>query len=97
MTPSISINDFSFAQISGQAIGMHGVEVEDSQHAGTKFVLMSVEGYEQLRRLAYDDSDLSEQEMLAAAGHSLEVGDADDWNSDGMEEYDACDGTAPAP
>jgi hypothetical protein len=94
MTPTISINDTSFAQICGQVVGIHGVEVEDSQHAGTKFVLMSVEGYEQLRQLAYDDSEWTEQELTAAAEYVANGALTEDIDSEGMSEYDNVDQSA---
>jgi hypothetical protein len=93
MTPSISIADSSFDQIRDLAVGPHGVEVEVQQHAGAKFVLMTVEGYEQLRRLAYDDSDLTPDEMLAAA--SWAIADSDGWDAEGMSDYDQTDATTP--
>jgi hypothetical protein len=88
MTPSISIADSSFAEISGQAIGIHGVEVSVHQHEEAKFVLMTVEGYQQLRQLAYDDSDLTPEEMLAAASQVLAGPNDEDWNSEQMRDYD---------
>jgi len=95
MTPSISITDTSYVQIRDQAVGIHGVEVEDQQHAGAKFVLMTIEGYQQLSQLAYDDSEWTADEMLAAAQRALADPNDEDWNAEGMSDYDNLDSTVP--
>ena len=90
MTPKINIADDSLEQIQEQTIGTCGVEVEDQQHAGMRFVLMTVEGYQQLKNLVYDDSDLTPQEMMAATTTWLK-------ESDGVNDdlYQDLDSTSP--
>jgi len=47
----------------------------------------------EFQRLAYDESELTEAEMMAAA--ALGLADPEEWGAPGMGYYD-CDGTAPA-
>ena len=95
MTARIDITDEAFRQIRDQAVGIHGVEVEDHQHPGAKFVLMSVEGYQQLQELAYDDSEWTSDEMLAAAAYALCDPEDEDWPADLPDQSDNPDTTAP--
>ena len=94
MAARISIADDAFQQIRDQAVGVSGVEVEDHQHPGSKFVLMTVEGYQKLRQLAYDDSEWTAEEMLAAAEYALS--DPEDWGANGMDDYDNLDTSTPS-
>jgi hypothetical protein len=57
------------------------VEVEDDQHR--IYILMTRQEFE---RVVYDDSDLSEDEMRAAAAQGL--ADDEGWRAPGMESYD---------
>lgn len=53
------------------------------------YVLMSQEQFQRLQTRQFDDAELTEDEMLAAAAASLN--DPDGWGAPGMEEYDAPD------
>jgi hypothetical protein len=57
------------------------VEVEDAQ-THEVYVLMTRGDFQ---RLVYDDSDLTQAEMLAAASGALD--DPDGWGADGVESY----------
>jgi len=59
------------------------VEFTDDQ-TNTCYVLMT---REQFQQLVYDDSDLTPDEMMAAAAHSLD--DPEGWGAPGMEVYDS--------
>jgi hypothetical protein len=59
------------------------VEIEDPQ-THQVYILMT---RDQFQRLVYDDSDLTEDEMRAAAGTAL--ADPDGWGAPGMGRYDA--------
>lgn len=65
------------------------IEIEDPQ-THQVYVLMT---RHEFQRLVYDDSDLTDPEMLAAAAHALV--DPEGWDAAGMESYDR-DDTAPA-
>jgi len=67
------------------------IEVEDEQ-THTVYVLMT---REQFQKIAYDDSDLTGDEMLAAAAQALD--DPEGWGAAGMEAYDESDSEQPAP
>ncbi len=56
-------------------------------------MLMSVEGYQQLQQLAYDDSEWTAEEILAAAAYALI--DPEDCDAEGMSEYDNLGFTTP--
>jgi hypothetical protein len=66
------------------------VEIEDAQ-THEIYVLMT---RREFQRLVYDDSDLSEEEMRAAAAGALD--DPDGWGARGMVSYDRHDPDAPA-
>ena len=57
------------------------VEVEDDQHR--VYVLMT---RQEFARVVYDDSDLTDDEMRAAAAQGL--ADDEGWHAPGMESYD---------
>jgi hypothetical protein len=59
------------------------VEIEDPQ-TNQVYVLMT---RHEFQRLIYDDSDLTVEEMEAAASTAL--ADPEGWGAPGMDEYDA--------
>jgi hypothetical protein len=61
------------------------VEIEDAQMHQVYIVMTRPE----FQRLIYDDSDLTEEEMLAAAAQGL--ADANGWGAPGMDNYDRKD------
>ena len=65
-----------------QHSGGKPVEIEDTQ-THEIYVLMTRDDFQ---RLMYDDSELSEGEMLAAARQGLS--DPEGWSAPGMEVYD---------
>ena len=86
MTPKL-INDLREAlqDSAGQP-----VEIEDPQ-THQVYILMT---RREFQRLIYDDSDLTEDEMQAAAG--MAVNDPESWGAPGMEIYDHDDADSPA-
>lgn len=68
-------------QPSGQPLR---VEDEDTN---TQYVIVQMEVFERMQRaISYDDSDLTSEEMRAAAQLMLE--DPEGWGAPGMEIYD---------
>jgi len=67
------------------------VEIEDPQTRQV-YILMT---QREFRRLVYDDSDLTEEEMQAAAGTAL--ADPGGWGAPGMERYDRDDSGTSVP
>jgi len=61
------------------------LEIRDDQ-TDTLYVLMT---HDQFQKLAYDDSDLTGEEMIAAAAAALN--DPEGWGAPGMEVYDQLD------
>jgi hypothetical protein len=61
------------------------VEIEDAQ-THQVYVLMT---RQEFQRLIYDDSELTEDEMQAAAASAL--ADPEGWGAPGMEDYDRDD------
>jgi hypothetical protein len=66
----------------------------------TKYVLLPLHQYEQMQRLyeqmqrlAYDDSDPHPDEFLALAHEAF----ADDWDAPGMDDYQDYDRHRPQP
>jgi len=49
---------------------------------------------QEFKRLIYDDSDLTDGEMMAAAGHLFN--DPDGWGAPEMDVYDEQDDSSPA-
>jgi hypothetical protein len=66
------------------------VEIEDAQ-THEIYILMT---RREFQRLVYDDSDLTEEEMRAAANGALD--DPDGWGARGMDSYDRDRPDAPA-
>lgn len=65
------------------------VEIDEN---GKRFVLLSGEIYDRVRRLLYDDSQMTHEELLGILTSSFE---ANGWNEPGMEEYDNYDELRP--
>lgn len=89
MTIQITIDDQTLEQLrkAGE------LTVEDAQH-GVPVVLMTVDARQQLvEKLEYDDSEWTEEEMLAAAAEQLN--DPEGWGAPGMEIYDQLYGDEP--
>jgi hypothetical protein len=61
------------------------VEIQDTQTQQV-YVLMT---RQEFQRLVYDDSDLTAEEMQAAAGSAL--ADPEGWGAPGMNDYDRLD------
>jgi hypothetical protein len=59
----------------------------DDDRTQTQYVLVRAELFRRLQQLAYDDSDLTPEEMLAAAARVWP--EDDDWDAPGMDEYDS--------
>lgn len=66
------------------------VEIEDPQ-THQIYILMT---RREFQRLVYDDSDLTEDEMQAAASRALN--DPEGWDAPGMEAYDQDDANSSA-
>lgn len=64
--------------------GGNPVEVEDDQ-TSTVYVMVTREEFQRKYQPAYDDSELSPEEMLAAASSGLD--DVEGWGAPGMEDY----------
>lgn len=88
MTPRITIDDQTLQQL--RQVGE--LRVEDTH--GVPVVLMTVDAREELQKLVYDDSELTEAEMLATAAEQLN--DPEGWGAPGMEVYDQLYGDKPA-
>ena len=86
MTPRL-INDLREAL---QDSAGKPVEIEDPQ-THQVYILMT---RREFQRLIYDDSDLTEDEMQAAAGMALN--DPEGWGAPGIETYDHDDADSPA-
>ena len=87
MTPRITIDDQTLQQLrqAGE------LTVEDAY--GLPVVLMTVDARQELHKLVYDDSELTEQEMRAAGRDQLD--DPEGWGAPGMEIYDELYGDKP--
>ena len=87
MTPRITIDDQTLQQLrqAGE------LTVEDAY--GLPVVLMTVDARQELQKLVYDDSELTEQEMRAAGRDQLD--DPEGWGAPGMEIYDELYGDKP--
>jgi hypothetical protein len=87
MTPQISLDNQTLDRLRREG----EVEVQDAH--GIPLVVMTVDAREKLEKLVYDDSEWSEQEMLAAASQQLD--DPEGWGAPGMEVYDELYGDKP--
>jgi hypothetical protein len=87
MTTRISIDDQTFKEL--QAAGE--LRVENSN--GVPLVVMTVDAREHLQKLAYDDSEWTEAELMAAGADQLD--DPEGWGATGMDIYDTMEGIAP--
>ena len=67
------------------------LQVEDTQ--GVPIVLMTVDARQELQKVVYDDSDLTEDEMLDVAAKQLD--DPEGWGAPSMEIYDQLYGDNP--
>ena len=87
MTAKISIDEQTLQQLrkAGE------LTVEDTH--GVPVVLMTIDARQQLQKLVYDDSEWTEEEMLAAAAEQLN--DPEGWGAPGMEIYDQLYGDKP--
>jgi hypothetical protein len=87
MTPRITIDDQTLQQLrlTGE------LTVEDAH--GLPVILMTVDARQELQKLVYDDSEMTEQEMRAAGRDQLN--DPEGWGAPGMEIYDALYGDKP--
>lgn len=68
------------------------LRVEDAH--GLPLVLMTVAARDQLHKVIYDDSDLTEKEMMALGADQL--GDPEGWGAPDMEVYDTMEETDPS-
>ena len=59
---------------------------------GKRFVLLSGEVYDRVKKLLYDDSEWTAEELCAMLARSAE---ANGWNEPGMEAYDRYDEEKP--
>lgn len=87
MTPRLSIDDAILQQL--QQTGE--LQVEDTH--GVPIVLMTVDARQQLQKATYDDSDMTEQEMMAMGAEQLD--DPEGWGAPGMEVYDHMEAADP--
>jgi len=87
VTAKISIDEQTLQQLrkAGE------LTVEDTH--GVPVVLMTIDARQQLQKLVYDDSEWTEEEMLAAAAEQLN--DPEGWGAPGMEIYDQLYGDKP--
>lgn len=69
-------------------------ELRVEETHGVPLVLMTVDARDRLHKVVYDDSDLTEEEMMALGAEQL--GDPEGWGDPGMEVYDAMDGIDPS-
>jgi hypothetical protein len=81
MTPKL-INDLR--EVMQDSAGKP-VEIQDTKTRQV-YVLMT---RQEFQRLIYDDSDLTPEEMQAAAGPAL--ADPEGWDAPGMKDYDRLD------
>jgi hypothetical protein len=88
MTPEISIDEQTLERLRKEG----ELRVQDTH--GVPVVLMTVDARQQLvEKLDYDDSEWTEEEMLAAA--SQQLNDPEGWGAPGMEIYDQLYGDKP--
>ena len=84
MTPKLSDDQRkAIEQYPGQP-----VTVEDDRTQAV-YVLLPIETYQKVQSLLSDDSELTPEEMLAAAAEALD--NPSGWGAPGMEEYDHYD------
>ena len=87
MTARIAIDDQTFKEL--QQAGELRVESTN----GVPLVVMTVDAREHLQKLAYDDSEWTEAELIAAGSDQLD--NPEGWGAAGMEVYDTIEGVAP--
>jgi hypothetical protein len=87
MTARIAIDDQTFKEL--QQAGELRVESTN----GVPLVVMTVDAREHLQKLAYDDSEWTEAELMAAGADQLD--NPEGWGAAGMEVYDTIEGVAP--
>jgi hypothetical protein len=80
MTPRIAIDDQTLELVRREG----ELQVEDPH--GIPLVVMTVDARHALHQVAYDDSEWTEEEMLAIAAQQLN--DPEGWGAPGMEIYD---------
>jgi hypothetical protein len=80
MTPRISIDDQTLERLRKEG------ELQVEETHGIPMVLMTVRAREELRKLIYDNSEWTPEEMRAVAEQWLE--DPEGWGAPGMEVYD---------
>jgi hypothetical protein len=80
----LTLSDQQRAAISanpGQPLAM------DDERTQTQYVLVRAELFRRLQQLAYDDSDVTPEEMLAAAARVF--AEDDDWDAPGMDDHNS--------
>ena len=85
MAAKLSIDDELLKQLQQ----MGELRVENTH--GVPLVLMTVDARDKLHQVAFDDSDLTDGEMMAMGGEQLD--DPEGWGAPGMDVYDTMEGT----
>lgn len=80
MMPKITIDEQTLDQLRREG----ELQVEDAH--GIPLVVMTVDARRELQKVVYDDTEWTDQEMLAIAAKQLD--DPDGWGAPGMEIYD---------
>jgi hypothetical protein len=88
MIARIAIDDQTFKQL--QQAGELLVESAN----GVPLVVMTVNARQHLQKLAYDDSEPTESELVSAGADQLE--NPENWGAAGMDVYDTMEGIPPA-
>ena len=86
MAAHIAIDDQTFREL--QLAGELRVETMN----GVPLVVMTVGARERLQKLAYDDSEWTEADLMAAGADQLD--NAEGWGATGMDVYDEMKGIA---
>src|SRR4051794_13695229 len=87
MTARIAIDDQTFSDL--QRAGELRVESTN----GVPLVVMTISAREHLQKLAYDDSEWTVAELMAAGADQLD--NPEGWGAPGMDVYDTMEGIAP--
>ena len=85
--PKITLDDLSRERLLREG----ELRVEDVQ--GIAMVLMTVDARQELHRVAYDEGEWTEEEMLSVAARQLV--DSEGWGAPEMEIYDELYGDKP--
>jgi len=87
MSDKLILGDSHFKQLQERG------ELQMEETHGIQVVIMTVDAHQKLQKVAYDDSEWTDEEQNAVMAEALN--DPEGWGAPGMEVYDELYGDKP--